>query len=142
MLQNDPPKPSSPDVYIEKQPAFTAFVSQFGGFGMDDWTISGKAKALTEVGATVRTATELSAAGLGKNDLARRRDDPKGLPDGLVPNHTVCSCAVTEGSLLLAVRRLLQVNCLLSCLTACCHETLAATTCLFAAGAGQAGGAL
>lgn len=47
--QDHPPKPTSPDVYIEKLPAFTAFVSQFGGFAMDDWTISGKAKALAEV---------------------------------------------------------------------------------------------
>lgn len=52
-LQKQPPKPSSPDVYIQEQPAFTAFVSQFGGFAMDDWTISSKAKELTQVGQPV-----------------------------------------------------------------------------------------
>ena len=48
-LQKIPPKPNNPDIYIEKQPAFTAFVSQFGGFMMDDWSISKKAKELVEV---------------------------------------------------------------------------------------------
>lgn len=47
-VQKDPPKPSNPDVYINPQPAFTAFVSQFGGFAMDDWSIGGKARALAK----------------------------------------------------------------------------------------------
>ncbi len=41
-LQDDTPKPISKDVFIQKSPAATFFVSQYGGFGMDDITVSAK----------------------------------------------------------------------------------------------------
>uniref|UniRef100_A0A1D2A9T6 Heme-binding protein 2 n=1 Tax=Auxenochlorella protothecoides TaxID=3075 RepID=A0A1D2A9T6_AUXPR len=46
--EGKPPAPNSTDVYIQHVPAFTAYVSQFGGYYMDDWSISKKAIALLE----------------------------------------------------------------------------------------------
>lgn len=40
ILQEDTPKPTSKDVYIHTTPSATFFVSQYGGFGMDDITVS------------------------------------------------------------------------------------------------------
>ncbi len=40
--QDDTPKPSSKDVFIQSTPSATFFVSQYKGFGMDDITISAK----------------------------------------------------------------------------------------------------
>ena len=45
-LQSKPPKPSNPDVNIESAGSETFAVSQFGGFLVDDYTLSTKAKAL------------------------------------------------------------------------------------------------
>lgn len=44
--QDKPPKPSSPDVHIESAGSETFAVSQFGGYLVDDYTLSIKAKAL------------------------------------------------------------------------------------------------
>ncbi|EIE22365.1 SOUL heme-binding protein [Coccomyxa subellipsoidea C-169] len=46
--RDDTPKPSSKDVFIQSTPSATFFVSQYGGFGMDDITISAKAAALAK----------------------------------------------------------------------------------------------
>ena len=48
--QEDPPKPSEPDVYIESSKRFTAYVAQSGGFLIDDFSVARMAKALSEVG--------------------------------------------------------------------------------------------
>eukprot|EP00887_Chlorella_sp_A99_P001009 scaffold5.g1009.t1 len=45
--QADPPEPSSPDVYIQRSPAFIAFVGQSGGLAMDDFTIAKMAGKVT-----------------------------------------------------------------------------------------------
>ena len=45
-LQDDPPKPSNPDVYIEDASSEVFAVSQFGGFLVDDFTLSSKAESL------------------------------------------------------------------------------------------------
>ena len=44
-LQDNTPKPTK-DVYLHSTPAATFFVSQFGGFAVDDITVSAKAAAL------------------------------------------------------------------------------------------------
>ncbi len=44
-LQDNTPKPTK-DVYLHTTPAATFFVSQFGGFAVDDITVSAKAAAL------------------------------------------------------------------------------------------------
>lgn len=41
--------PLTPILCAQQVPAFTAFVSQFGGYYMDDWSISKKAIALLQV---------------------------------------------------------------------------------------------
>ena len=40
--QDDTPQPSSKDLFIQSTPSATFFVSSYGGFGMDDITISAK----------------------------------------------------------------------------------------------------
>lgn len=45
-VQDKPPKPSSPDVSIEHAKKETFAVLQFGGFLVDDFTLSSKAKTL------------------------------------------------------------------------------------------------
>jgi len=45
-FQDKPPVPSNPDVNIESAGSETFAVSQFGGFLVDDYTLSIKAKAL------------------------------------------------------------------------------------------------
>eukprot|EP00884_Botryococcus_braunii_P000677 jgi/Botrbrau1/1060/Bobra.0076s0026.1 len=47
-LADTVPEPTNPDVYISKLPAQRVFVLQFGGFLVDDFTLSSKASALTE----------------------------------------------------------------------------------------------
>ena len=38
--QDDTPKPTSEDVYIHSTPSATFYVSQYGGYSMDDITVS------------------------------------------------------------------------------------------------------
>ena len=46
--QADPPKPTNPLVNIESAGSETFFVSQFGGFLLDDFTLASKAATLRE----------------------------------------------------------------------------------------------
>ncbi|KAK9841012.1 hypothetical protein WJX81_005306 [Elliptochloris bilobata] len=46
--QEDTPKPTNPAVFLHDTPSATFFVSQYGGFGQDDITISLKANALAD----------------------------------------------------------------------------------------------
>ncbi|KAK9915233.1 hypothetical protein WJX75_006502 [Coccomyxa subellipsoidea] len=46
--QDDTPQPSSKDLFIQSTPSATFFVSSYGGFGMDDITISAKAADLAK----------------------------------------------------------------------------------------------
>lgn len=39
-LQDDTPQPKKKDVYIHKTPSATFYVSQYGGYSMDDITVS------------------------------------------------------------------------------------------------------
>ena len=39
-LQDDTPKPTNKDVYIHETPSATFYVSQYGGFSMDDITVT------------------------------------------------------------------------------------------------------
>ena len=39
-MQDDTPKPTSEDVYIHSTPSATFYVSQYGGYSMDDITVS------------------------------------------------------------------------------------------------------
>ena len=45
-MQDKTPAPTNPDVYVHSTPAATFFVLQYGGFGVDDVTISTKAASL------------------------------------------------------------------------------------------------
>lgn len=47
-MQANPPKPSNALVSIERAPVETFAVTQFGGFLVDDYTLSSKAEALSE----------------------------------------------------------------------------------------------
>ena len=40
LAQDDTPKPTSEDVYIHSTPSATFYVSQYGGYSMDDITVS------------------------------------------------------------------------------------------------------
>ena len=60
LLQGKVPEPTNPDLKVVTAPEGTVFVSSFGGFLVDDWTLARKVKALTTALAKEELAYDVS----------------------------------------------------------------------------------